>query len=438
MNSRTGFTVDGQSVDFPLGMSQESEEEWDVNDDPDLDPAYMYARNARGASGYQGFDSASYPHYQYPDETQDNEYYQDNNNHNNSRTNNNDADIIERYGMANGVGDVGNVDEQDGEIKKMPEEYYSSLDVFLSKGPPRILRDRGGRGDKLAANTNVTAKGKQQQPMPSKTTKKGVSAATASGGVPVGVSYSAVKSSGYGPAASGNSKGKKQSSASSSGGRGVGGLDEELLKEAFAYTDKLLREAVLEEQEESQMMMMEKAAAMASKQPSALNNALNNHHRSSNNVNHPHPVPPSKGPSSSSSHHSVAAAYAPAAAPRPPPRSFGSNGGSNGSSGLTLSQLQGMNNVSVVQRLRDEVQGTAAHSSSSSVGGASLGGQGDSGPGSGLFRVSNVGLDQPEVLREGQAKADLASLVSNFESGATLSRLKAELEASQRARDKSR
>ena len=93
-----------------------------------------------------------------------------------------------------------------------------------------------------------------------------------------------------------------------------------------------------------------------------------------------------------------------------------------------------MNNVSVVQRLRDEVQGTtnvtaSTHASSSSVGADA---------GSGMFRVSNVGLDQPEVLREGQAKADLASLVSNFESGATLAKLKAELEASQRARDKSR
>ena len=415
MNSRTGFTVDGQSVDFPLGMSQESEEEWDVNDDPDLDPAYMYARNARGASGYQGFDSASYPHYQYPDETQDNEYYQENNN--NSRTNNNDADIVERYGMANGV----DMDEQDGEIKKMPEEYYSSLDVFLSKGPPRILR---GKGDsKLAANTH--GKGKQQQSIPSKAAKKGVAstASTAGNGVPVGTSYSTVKSSGYGPAAAGG-KGKKQSSGV--GGRGTGGLDEDLLREAFAYTDKLLREAVLEEQEESQMM----EKTVASKQPSGLNN---NHSRSSNNGNHPHPVPPSKGPSSSS-HHSVAAAYAPAVAPRPPHRSFSGSTGSSASSGLTLSQLQGMNNVSVVQRLRDEVQGTtnvtaSTHASSSSVGADA---------GSGMFRVSNVGLDQPEVLREGQAKADLASLVSNFESGATLAKLKAELEASQRARDKSR
>jgi hypothetical protein len=97
-----------------------------------------------------------------------------------------------------------------------------------------------------------------------------------------------------------------------------------------------------------------------------------------------------------------------------------------------------MNNVSVVQRLRDEVQGTtnvtaSTHASSSSVGGA-----GTAGGDTGIFRVSNVGLDQPEVLREGQAKADLASLVSNFESGATLAKLKAELEASQRARDKSR
>ena len=424
MNSRTGFTVDGQSVDFPLGMSQESEEEWDVNDDPDLDPAYMYARNSRAQ--IQGFDSASYPHYQYPDETQDNDYYQENNNNNNSRTNNNDADIIERYGMANGMDDL---DEQDGEIKKMPEEYYSSLDVFLNKGPPRILRDRGGKGDsKLAANTN--AKGKQVQSMPSKTAKKGVAlaAGTANAGVPVITSYSAVKSSGYGPAATGGSKGKKQ--ASGVGGRGAGGgggLDEDLLKEAFAYTDKLLREAVLEEQEESQMMM----TAAANKQPYALNNALNNNH---SRGNHPHPVPPSKGPSSSSSHHSMAAAYAPASAPRPPPRSYGGSG--SGSSGLTLSQLQGMNNVSVVQRLRDEVQGTTAThaSSSSSMGGASAGGD----AGSGLFRVSSVGLDQPEVLREGQAKADLASLVSNFESGATLAKLKAELEASQRARDKSR
>ena len=428
MNNRTGFTVDGQSVDF-TGTSQENDEEWDVNDDPDLDPAYMYARNARGASGYQGFDSASYPHYQYPDETQDNEYYQENNN--NSRTNNNDADIIERYGMANGIGDL---DEQDGEIKKMPEEYYSSLDVFLSKGPPRILRDRGGgKGDgKLATNTNV--KGKQQQTVSSKSAKKGV--ASTVGGVPVGLgssnaAYSAVKSSGYGPAATSGSKGKKQVSG---GVGGRGGLDEDLLKEAFAYTDKLLREAVLEEQEESQMMMIEKSATSASKQSTV----LNNNHRSSSHGNHLNPVPPTKGSSSSSSsHHSVAAAYAPAAAPRPPPRSFG---GSGGSGGLTLSQLQGMNNVSVVQRLRDEVQGTTAatHASSSSMGAmAGTFGGGEAAAGSG-FRVSSVGLDQPEVLREGQAKADLASLVNNFESGATLAKLKAELEASQRARDKSR
>lgn len=35
--SNTGFTVDGQPVDFPRGMMS-SDDEWDVNDDPDLDP----------------------------------------------------------------------------------------------------------------------------------------------------------------------------------------------------------------------------------------------------------------------------------------------------------------------------------------------------------------------------------------------------------------
>ena len=35
--SKTGFMVDGQSVDFPRGLMS-SDDEWDVNDDPDLDP----------------------------------------------------------------------------------------------------------------------------------------------------------------------------------------------------------------------------------------------------------------------------------------------------------------------------------------------------------------------------------------------------------------
>ena len=36
----------------------------------------MYARNARGASGYpNAFASGDYPHFNYPDDTKDNDYY---------------------------------------------------------------------------------------------------------------------------------------------------------------------------------------------------------------------------------------------------------------------------------------------------------------------------------------------------------------------------
>lgn len=41
IKSTTGFTVDGQSVNFPRGLIS-SEDEWDVNDDPDLDPGDVF------------------------------------------------------------------------------------------------------------------------------------------------------------------------------------------------------------------------------------------------------------------------------------------------------------------------------------------------------------------------------------------------------------
>ena len=92
----------------------------------------MYARNARGASGYpNAFASEEYPHFNYPDDTTDNDYYSASTGH----------------GTGTGSGNGGDEIESEGdEVKKMPDEYYQSLDQFLNKGPPRLRVPGGGGG----------------------------------------------------------------------------------------------------------------------------------------------------------------------------------------------------------------------------------------------------------------------------------------------------
>ena len=216
----SGFTVDGKPVaSFHHGYSSD---EFDVNDDPDLDPAYAYARAAQGASGYPAFGDAAHPHFAYPDGTQDNDYYGSGNIWDGDDDDEND----EGSGAAAAAAAAA--------IEKMPEDYYHSLDHFLSKGAPTLRTgpNDGAKGKKKGSSNNVAAHADS-----GKKPKKAAVSAAASSGTASAVAtnpYCAVKSSGYGAApgpgqGQGSGAGKHKGAGAASASK-AGGLDEALLQ----------------------------------------------------------------------------------------------------------------------------------------------------------------------------------------------------------------
>ena len=216
------------------------------------------------------------------------------------------------------------------EIPIMPPDFYAGVDLFLRKSPPRL------KGKKRMDVEASAALGKRDQ----KSSRSVAAAPRRSVPVPVL--------------------------------RGT--LDTSLLHEAFAYTDKILREAVHEE-------------AQAERQARSGNN-------SGNNNNSHHQLPERRGGSAGS-------ALVPAAAARNPysdnPRSAPGKGSS---------AAKDRTGAGLVKRLRQQTQPNSASSS---------------------------GFDVSRLDDEAARKSEFDNLVLNFQQGLTLKKLQAELAASQQA-----
>ena len=107
------------------------------------------------------------------------------------------------------------------EADAMPPEYYDQVDRFLSIPPPKVVGKRGGSLDSLAAQKppkNIFSKG-AMRPLPAApaiSTKK-IAAKVDSGSRSTGAKKKAIE------------------------------IDHTLLQEAFAYTDKLVRDTMMED-----------------------------------------------------------------------------------------------------------------------------------------------------------------------------------------------
>ena len=245
---------------------------------------------------------------------------------------------------------------------KMPEEYYSGLENFLSRSPPRL-------------------KSKKRQEVESAATIIGRS-------VP-----------------------PSKQTASSSTGRASQGMaaaprpfDPNLLREAFAYTDKLLRESVMEEAQE--------AAAAARQQ----NKQQQQQHSKKRDGGGAPPKPRSAGSMEKSM-----SAYG------QNPKSAPAGGGKGGSAKERLG-------AGLVKRLRDSA-GNASHVTSAAalLAGAGTGRQQQQRSDSGAFSVSAVSEDDSASRKI----VDVDAMVRNFQDGVTLKKLQAELAASQQSMKRS-
>lgn len=238
--------------------------------------------------------------------------------------------------------------EEDGaveEIPIMPPAFYEGVDLFLRKSPPRL------KGKKRMDVEASAAIGKSSQ----KSSSRSVAAAP-------------------------------RRSAPAPSAR-ITTLDTSLLHEAFAYTDRILREAVHEEAQAERQGRMSGSG--------------------SNNNSH-HQLPERRGGSAGS-------AMAPAAAARNPysdnPRSAPGSKGSSAAKERTGAGL--------VKRLRQQTQPSSGSSS-----GRSNNNNNSS---------SSSGFDLSRLDDEAARKNEFDSLVLNFQQGLTLKKLQAELAASQQA-----
>eukprot|EP01031_Cornospumella_fuschlensis_P037358 gene37358-45359_t len=143
------------------------------------------------------------------------------------------SDYME-YGSLVGEDDEGGLDKP----PEMPQDFYDEVDMFLKKEPPRIHIDDAGVNKK---------KGK-----PKKAKGLPISAQEQDSGVDTG---EALKKKVKSKVAA-----YRDGSAAAMGANAGGPsrpIDPSLLKEAFDYTDKLLKDAMLEEAYEKQMLQQQ-------------------------------------------------------------------------------------------------------------------------------------------------------------------------------------
>lgn len=274
------------------------------------------------------------------------------------------------------------IEEINDKAPEMPQEFYHNLDNFLTRAPPKLTESSGLKKKGKAKSTKDTApmfptiiqKGEQYNSPPMPPSER----------PPV--------------------KTKTKSTKDKNSGTGVKKLgthiDPSLLSEAFEYTDRLLKEAVIEEAQQQRDLLQQQNSVSqghtshSGYAPVHRDDNVENLHSQQQQTRHVKSAPESIYGTSSS-----------------------------GQQQRSNSVKEGGNSVSAIRRLKSNKQ--------TSGGGA--GGTQKSSSSSSSSSNLNTGFNTA-TDGEGDSRRhalDFDELVANFQSGATLQRLRRELEQSQ-------
>lgn len=277
------------------------------------------------------------------------------------------------------------LNEINDKAPEMPQEFYHNLDSFLTRAPPK-LTESSGLKKKTKPKTN-----KESAPMfPTIVQQQRTSEHHNSPPIPPS-DRQPVKT---------KNKSTKDKTSGNSGKKIATQIDQSLLSEAFEYTDRLLKEAVIEEaQQQHQIQQQQKAVSTGHTSHSGYAAAG---HRGDVNEDRHHTQQASSQPSARHAKSAPDSVYGSSA------KQQRSGSGSN---------KEGGNSVNAIRRLKSNKQtgGTSSTQKSSSSSNLNTG-----------FNTATEG--------EGDSRrnaVDFDELVANFQTGATLQRLRKELEASQ-------
>jgi len=269
---------------------------------------------------------------------------------------------------------------------EMPKEFYDHVETFLKKPPPKMKASKRFANDfpegegVVVANKKVVKKKNAVVPKASSTKTTVMLLA--------------------------GSKGKTKF------------IDEDLLRQAFEYTDQLSKEAAVDEEMEA----AEKLAAAAASEDKRALATMNRLARSGITVNSAPVVTMGQQPRS-------APPSVPISSKKGPSVALGSKKPGNATKGLS--------GISVVKRLRVQTGGAITFSSRGDQFPSNNNREGSAGQGratsGGGFDVSGVAVE--EDLRRNVL--DFDALVANFEQGLTISKLKTELQQSKSAMEAS-
>lgn len=270
---------------------------------------------------------------------------------------------------------------------EMPKEFYDHVDTFLKKPPPKIKvsNKKKNTADVISQEANSSAKVKSAG---SSVAKKKISATTT----------------------------RPSSISQLTGGKGSRHIDEDLLRQAFEYTDQLAKEAAADEEMEA-TEKLNAAAALEDRRTLAMMNRL-----ARTGLNNNAPVVSMGQPRSAPT---LTTGLPPSSSKKP-----NLTGNAVKKPGMPNKSLGGN---SVVKRLRVQTGSAITFSSgdaaSNREGSSSGQGRSSAASSAGGFDVSGVAVE--EDLRRNAL--DFDALVANFEQGLTLTKLQKELQQSQSA-----
>lgn len=159
----------------------------------------------------------------------------------------------------------GNFFEDDGEIDSgkaaaptMPTDFYEDVEKFLSKGPP-VLKSgmTGGHGKKKKKQSGATTKeaGSKMKGNSGGVHLPKISSSQSANELDSNMHYPSVATDNHTKQQGTKSSKKIRYQSSSTVGSTKKEVDQSLLKEAFAYADQLLKDALVEEQSNAAMKM---------------------------------------------------------------------------------------------------------------------------------------------------------------------------------------
>jgi hypothetical protein len=272
-------------------------------------------------------------------------------------------------------------DEINDKAPEMPQEFYHNLDSFLTRAPPKLTESSG-----VKKKTKPKAS-KELAPMFPTIVQKNERTSDHHNSPPIPPSERQQ------PAIKNKSKSVKEKNTVSNGKKLGTQIDPSLLSEAFEYTDRLLREAVIEEAQQQQ-----KAVSSGHTSHSGYSAA----HRDGNE----------------DKYHVQQSSQPPRHTKSAPEVIYGNNSAKQRSG--SGSNKEGGNSVNAIRRLKSNKQtgvgaGNTTQKTSSSSSNLNTG-----------FNTTTEGESDSR-----RNVVDFDELVANFQTGATLQRLRKELEASQ-------